>query len=60
IISESSWVPPLRYQSEGPLLVAAYSSLTGVDVFYWFSTGDDVGFVLELPPEAMYVILRVK
>jgi len=44
IISESSWVPPLRYQSEGPLLVAAYSSLTGVDVFYWFSTGDDIGF----------------
>jgi len=44
IISESSWVPPMRYQSEGPLLVAAYGSLTGVDVYYWFSCGDDIGF----------------
>ncbi len=43
IISESTWVPPLRYQSEGPLLVAAYSSLTGLDVYYWFSM-DSIGF----------------
>ncbi|NNE00344.1 MAG: hypothetical protein HKN47_23745, partial [Pirellulaceae bacterium] len=43
IISESAWVPPLRYQSEGPFLVAAYSALTGVDIFYWFAT-DDIGF----------------
>lgn len=40
IITESSWVSPLGYQSEGPLLMAAYQSLTGVDTFYWFSTGD--------------------
>lgn len=39
IIPESSWVPPLGYQSEGPFLVAAYQALTGVDAFYWFSTG---------------------
>ncbi len=43
IISESAWVPPLRYQSEGPFLVAAYGALTGFDIFYWFSTGD-IGF----------------
>ncbi|QDV26453.1 hypothetical protein [Aureliella helgolandensis] len=43
IISESAWVPPLRYQSEGPFLVAAYGALTGFDIFYWFST-DDIGF----------------
>ncbi len=43
IISESSWVPPVEHQSEGPFLVAAYSSLTGFDAFYWFSTGD-VGY----------------
>ncbi|MCA9034832.1 MAG: hypothetical protein KDA91_06880 [Planctomycetaceae bacterium] len=43
IISESAWVPPLRYQSEGPFLVSTYSSLTGFDIFYWFST-EDVGF----------------
>ena len=40
IISESAWVPPLRHQSEGPFLVAAYGAMTGFDIFYWFSTGD--------------------
>ncbi|MEO1524095.1 MAG: hypothetical protein AAFX06_01605 [Planctomycetota bacterium] len=40
IISESAWVPPLKHQSEGPFLVAAYGAMTGFDVFYWFSTGD--------------------
>ncbi|HEY0009091.1 MAG TPA: hypothetical protein VGB55_10245, partial [Tepidisphaeraceae bacterium] len=40
IISESAWVPPNAYQSEGPFLMNAYQSLTGVDTFYWFATGD--------------------
>ncbi len=40
IISESSWVPPLKYQSEGPFLVAAYSALIGFDAYYWFSMGE--------------------
>lgn len=40
IISESSWVPPLSYQSEGPFLVSVFQSLTGVDGFYWFATTD--------------------
>ena len=40
IVSESHWVPPLGYQSVGPFLVATYQSLTGVDVFYWFGTGE--------------------
>ena len=39
IVSESTWVSPLAYQSEGPFLTAAYQSLTGVDSYYWFSTG---------------------
>ncbi|MBI5725890.1 MAG: hypothetical protein HZA50_18160 [Planctomycetes bacterium] len=39
IISESCWVPPTEYQSEGPFLVAAYSSLNGMDGYYWFATG---------------------
>lgn len=43
IISESAWVPPLRYQSEGPFLVAAYGALTGFDIFYWFAT-NKIGF----------------
>ncbi|MEP6755504.1 MAG: hypothetical protein ABJA67_08395 [Chthonomonadales bacterium] len=37
LVTESTWVSPEPYQSEGPMLVAAYSSLTGVDAFYWFS-----------------------
>lgn len=41
LITESTWVMPNGYASEGPLLVAAYQSLNGVDAFYWFSTGDD-------------------
>lgn len=36
VITESSWVPPLSYQSEGPFLVSLFQSLTGVDGFYWF------------------------
>jgi len=40
IITESSWVSPLGYQSEGPFLMAAYQSLTGVNTFYWFSAGE--------------------
>jgi hypothetical protein len=37
IFSESSWVTPLAYQSEGPFLIAVYQSLTGVDAFSWFT-----------------------
>jgi hypothetical protein len=37
IVTESTWVTPELYQAEGPFLVAAYESLTGVDTFYWFS-----------------------
>jgi hypothetical protein len=41
MVTESSWVPPQSYQSEGPFLVAAYQSLTGIDAYYWFSTGEE-------------------
>jgi len=41
LVTESSWVPPLGYQSEGPFLVAAYQSLTGIDAYYWFATGEE-------------------
>lgn len=37
IISESSWVPPLIYQSEGAFLVNIVQSLIGIYGFYWFS-----------------------
>jgi hypothetical protein len=39
IIPESLWVPPMMHQSEGPLMIAAQTSLTGVDTFYWFADG---------------------
>jgi hypothetical protein len=38
IVTESHWVPPLSYQSEGPFLVAAYQSLNGVDGLDWLGT----------------------
>ncbi|AIE84235.1 hypothetical protein [Fimbriimonas ginsengisoli] len=41
VVTESSWVMPAGYSSEGPLMTAAYQSLTGVDAYYWFATGDD-------------------
>ena len=40
MITETHWVPPVSYQSEAPFLAAAYQSLTGVDVLYWFATGE--------------------
>lgn len=39
MITESSWVSPEGFQSEGPLMMAAYQSLTGIDTFYWFAAG---------------------
>ncbi len=35
-VTESGWNLPHKYQVEGPFLIAAYQSLTGVDGFYWF------------------------
>jgi hypothetical protein len=40
LITESSWVPPLGYQSEGPFLVSVFQSLCGIDGFYWFAMGE--------------------
>ena len=37
IVTESSWVAPIAFAAEGPFLTAAYTSLSGVDAFYWFS-----------------------
>ncbi len=43
IISESTWVPPMSYQSEAAFLISVYSSLNGIDGYYWFALGD-IGF----------------
>lgn len=40
LIPETEWVAPTAYQSEGPFLTAAYQSLTGVDISYFFADGD--------------------
>jgi hypothetical protein len=37
LITESAWNLPNQYQSEGPFLISAFMSLTGVDSYYWFS-----------------------
>ena len=39
LVTESAWVSPLGYQAEGPVVTAAYESLTGVAGLYWFSFG---------------------
>jgi len=39
MVTESFWVLPAKYRSEGPALIAAYSALTGVDAFFWFAFG---------------------
>jgi len=46
VITESCWVYPLAYESEGPFLVAAYGGLTGVGPYYWFSA-DTPGHCLD-------------
>ena len=40
MISETLWVPPMWEQAEGPILMAAYQALTGIDISYWFATRD--------------------
>lgn len=37
MVTESGWNLPNKYQAEGPFLIAAYMSLTGVDGFFWFN-----------------------
>lgn len=41
MLTEGNWVMPNNFGAEGPFLIAAYTSLSGVDGYYWFSTGDE-------------------
>ena len=41
MVTEGAWVPPNSHGAEGPFLVAAYTSLTGVAGFHWFASGED-------------------
>lgn len=40
IVTETTWVNPNLYQSEGPFLISAYQSLGGVDAVFWFHAGE--------------------
>lgn len=40
MLTEAAWVHPNLYQTEGPFLMTAYQSLTGVDVTYWFAINE--------------------
>ena len=41
LVTEGGWILPNAYAAEGPFLIAAYSSLSGIDGYFWFSTGDE-------------------
>lgn len=41
MVTESAWVYPTATSVEAPFLIAVYQSLTGIDAYFWFSTGDD-------------------
>jgi hypothetical protein len=41
IVTETAWVHPNLYQTEGPMLGAAYLSLSGVDALYWFDVSEE-------------------
>jgi len=41
LVTEGAWVMPNGHAAEGPFLVAAYSSLSGVAGYCWFSIRDE-------------------
>jgi hypothetical protein len=43
MVTESTWINPNLYQSEGPFLTATYMSLTGLDGYVWFVCGPGYG-----------------
>ena len=48
LVTEGGWIMPNGNAAEGPFLISAYLSLTGVAGYYWFSTTDE-GFS---PPQS--------
>ncbi len=41
LVTEGGWILPNGHATEGPFLVAAYASLSGVAGYTWFSTRDE-------------------
>ncbi|MBK1879736.1 hypothetical protein [Pelagicoccus mobilis] len=48
MVTESTWVMPMDTAFEGPMLISAYSSLSGFDAYFWF-VGKTEGFA---PPRS--------
>ena len=48
LVTEGAWVMPNGLGAEGPFLISAYASLTGIAGYYWFST-DEEGWA---PPQS--------
>ncbi len=55
VITESTWVSPERFQSEGPFLIAAYQSVSGVSGYYWFAA---TAAEYELDPSLRFLNLK--
>ena len=41
LVTEGGWIAPNGFGAEGPFLIAAYASLSGIGGYYWFTTGDE-------------------
>ena len=41
MVTESMWVMPNANMVEAPFLISSYSSLNGVDAYFWFATVDE-------------------
>ena len=41
LVTEGGWIMPNSFAAEGPFLISAYGSLTGLGGYYWFSTNDE-------------------
>ncbi|MCX7869381.1 MAG: hypothetical protein N2322_05450, partial [Terrimicrobiaceae bacterium] len=54
MITETAWVHPNLYQSEGPFLMAALQSLNGVDITFWFAYPGRTGPEWEKDPRAPF------
>jgi hypothetical protein len=59
-ITSTAWVPPNRYQSEGPLLCAAYGLLDGMNGFCWEGFGSqpemDTAITLSINPQTTWLL----
>jgi len=41
LVTEGGWIMPNGFAAEGPFLISAYASLSGLGGYYWFTTSDE-------------------